>query len=413
MKYKELSAYIEENSGKNILPLSIIENEELIGSKPIEIILFYKKQESISELKECLFKTIESYNLFSSRLIKIDYQRYALQYAADGFIVNILPPVDATIDKIQVDDIKSMMAHVETLPGKPLFAVTGFTTRDGTVGALSCSHVVADGISLFLFLLAWLSIINGSPFPLPSKQRLFTGGPVNGDIDIMDKALTPPLSELSNVIQNRVHYENNIKTYAHMDYFTHEFLADMKNKAKRENVNYIISNNQIINALLMKKYHRHVLPDTHKIVLRNPINLRDVHPDIDSLYIGNAYLDCTTEFAKDEIDNLSVYEIAWRLKESIHNAKKETFVREISYLSKYGIEFTSDIFNQYSPDNIKTDIVSSNVAHLHDLESLGMGSNVLNILHMDSAAQTSFVILKESSNVILAQTTGMNPFESS
>jgi hypothetical protein len=409
MKYKELSAYIEENSGKNILPLSIIENEELIGSKPIEIIVFYKKQKTISEIKECLLKTIEYYNIFSSRLIQIDYQRYALQYAADGFIANILPPVDATIDKIHVDDIKRMMAHVKTLPGEPLFAVTGFSTQDGTVGALSCSHAVADGISLFLFLFAWLSIVNGNPFPLPSKQRLFTGSPVNADA--LDKAFTPPLSELSNVIQNRIHYENNIKTYAHMDYFTHEFLDDMKNKAKRENANYILSNNQIINALLMKKYHRHVLPDTHKIVLRNPINLRDVHPDIDSLYIGNAYLDCTTEFTKDEIDNLPVYEIASRLKESIHNAKEETFVRKIAYLSKFGIEFRSDILNQYSPDNIKTDIVSSNVAHLHDLESLGMGSNVFNILHMDSAAQTSFVILKESSHVILAQTTGMIPFE--
>jgi hypothetical protein len=84
----------------------------------------------------------------------------------------------------------------------------------------------------------------------------------------------------------------------------------------------------------------------------------------------------------------------------------------MAYLSKYGIEFKSDIFNHYSPDNIKTDIVSSNIAHLHDLESMGMGSNILDILHVDSAVQTGFVILKENSRLILVQTTGMYPFES-
>jgi hypothetical protein len=162
----------------------------------------------------------------------------------------------------------------------------------------------------------------------------------------------------------------------------------------------------------MKKYHQHLLPDTRKIVMRNPVNLRDVHPDIDPLYIGNAYLDCTTEFTKDEVENLSVYDIARRLKESIHNAKNENFVKDMAYLSKYGIEFKSDIFNHYSPDNIKTDIVSSNIAHLHDLESMGMGSNILDILHVDSAVQTGFVILKENSRLILVQTTGMYPFES-
>lgn len=302
------------------------------------------------------------------------------------------------------------MVHVKTLPGEPLFAVTGFSTQDGTVGAVSCSHAVADGISFFLFLFAWVSIIDGNPFSRPSKQRLFTGSPLNsGHIDKMFK---PSLSKLSNVIQNRIHYENNIKTYRHTDYFTCEFLNDIKKHAKRGNGDDCISNNQIINAVLMKKYHQHLLPDTRKIVMRNPVNLRDVHPDIDPLYIGNAYLDCTTEFTKDEVENLSVYDIARRLKESIHNAKNENFVRDMAYLSKYGIEFKSDIFNHYSPDNIKTDIVSSNIAHLHDLESMGMGSNILDILHVDSAVQTGFVILKENSRLILVQTTGMYPFES-
>jgi len=67
------------------------------------------------------------------------------------------------------------------------------------------------------------------------------------------------------------------------------FFNEIKNRAKAENEQWI-SDNQIINAFLLKKYHDQVLPDTHRIVLRNPIDLREVHPDIDPMYIGNAFL---------------------------------------------------------------------------------------------------------------------------
>jgi Transferase family. len=404
---KRQIAYLEGNYGKNILPLTILENEIRPGSKPMEIILFYKKETSLLKIKESLFKAIKHYNLFSSRLIMIDDNKFALQYCADGVEFNILPSINDTLGNINIDDIKKMMVHVKTLPGEPLLAVTGIPIKDGLLGGISCSEAIADVFSLILFFFAWKCTIEGKSFPLPSTQRLFKGNPVSSDK--IDKVFTPPLSELNDKIQTRVKLKN-INLYSKREFFSDEFLNEIMNKAKLENAKYTISNNQIITSFLLKKYHDHILPDTDKIVLRSPVNFRDVHPDIDSMYIGNAFFDNTTEFTKDEINKMSIYEIAYLLKKSITKTKNENYVKKISYLSKYGIEFKPDIFKKYRSLNIDTDIVSSNLIHLNDPESLGLSSSLVSILHLNSTVQTSFIMLKEKSGELFTQITSSYPF---
>jgi hypothetical protein len=393
--------YLEENYSKNILPLSIFENEDYLGNQPTEILVFYKKKTSLSEAKESLFKTIEYYNLFSSRLIMIDDNKFALQYCTNGFECNILPFIDVAFDNINIDDIKDMMAHVKTLPGEPLFAVTIIPIKDGIFGGISCSHTIGDATSLMLFLFAWGCIHYGNTCPIPSTQRLFKGKPII--FDKIDRVFTPALSELSDKIQNRAKILCKEKMYYKREYFSDEFLDEFKNKAKSENEKYIISNNQIINSFLLKKYHDDIMPNTDKIRIRIPINLRYIHPDIDSLYIGNAVFSSVIEFTKDEINKMSIYQIAYRLKESITKMRNENYVKKISYLSKYGIEYKGDIFKILPPYNIDTDILSANLTHFNDLESLGFGSDVVRIVYMSSTMQTSFTLLKEKRGRIFVE----------
>ena len=400
--------YLEENLGKNILPLPVFE-ESLPGTNPNEVLLFYKKKTPVLKLKESFFKAAEYYNLFSSRLIMIDHDKFALQYCTDGIEYNLLPPINATYDNINIDDIKKMMVHVKTLPGEPLLALTGIPIKDGILGAISCSHAIGDGIALMLFLYVWGCIIEGESFPLPSFQRLFKGNPIN--FDKIDKTFIPPLSELGDKIQNRVKNAGNKEIYTAREYFPDEFLNKIKNEAKSENEKYIISNNQIIISILLKKYHDRILPDTDRIIIRNPVNLRDVHPDIDPFYIGNAHFDSITEFTKDDINKMSIHEIAYRLKESITNMRNESYVKEIVYLSEYGIDFKADVLKNRPPSNIEADILSSNLTHLNDLESMGLGSNIGSISYIGLAFyKTGFTMLKEKNGRIFAQITSRYPF---
>jgi hypothetical protein len=301
------------------------------------------------------------------------------------------------------------MIHVKTLPGEPLFAVTGVPIKDGILGAISCSHALVDGISLMLFLYVWGCIIEDKDFPSPSSQRLFKGNPVS--FDKINKIFIPPLSGLNNEIQNRVKSLNGIKTYATREYLTDEFLNEIKNEAKSENAEYMISGNQIITSFLLKKYHDILLPDADKIRLITPVDIRNVHPDIDSIYMGNAVITAITEFTKDEINEMSLYQIAYRIKKSVVKSRDEHCVKKISYLSKYGIEFSDDIFKNHTPADMEKDIVSINLTHLNDLESLGLSSNTGSILYIGSGSvQATFTILKEKSGRTFAQITSRYPF---
>ncbi len=183
----------------------------------------------------------------------------------------------------------------------------------------------------------------------------------------------------------------------------------MKNKAKRENEKFVISNNQIINAFLLKKYHQEILPDADKIRLRTPINLREINSDIDPMYIGTAYFINITDFTKDEMDKMSIYEIAYRLNVSITESRSEKFIKKISYISEYGVEIKTDVLENFSPFNISTDIVSSNLTHINDLESMGLGSNVGSIVYFGVTAPTSFTMMKEKSGRIYADMTSRYP----
>ncbi len=397
---------LKKNYGKNILPLSAFDNDNFIGTRPLEILFFYKKNLPILKLKESLLKTIAHYNLFSSRLIMLDEHRYALQYCTDGAIANDLPPVDAVFDNRHIENLNKRMVHVQTLPGEPLFAVTGIPFRNGILAGISCSHAVADGISLLLFLYAWMCITDEKNFLPPSPQRLFQGPPVN--FDQTDRAFVPPLSALSDAIRKKVEIDNIAEVFTATEYFTDDFLNDIKADAKKEQCE--ISNHQIMTTFLLKKYHSKLLPDTDRIVLKNPINLRDIHPDLDPMYIGSSNFNNFIQFTKEEIDSLSIPQISSRIKKSIADVRNENYAREIAYLSPYGIEINMDVFRRNRPPfSVETNVVSSNLTHLNDLESMFVGSETGSILHIGLAIQTGFTMLKEKSGRIFAQITSRHP----
>lgn len=401
-----LKKYLDENYGKTILPLAMFQNEEIPGADPLELLFFWKRASTLSEIKASFLKAVKYYNLFSSRLIMTGDNQFALQYCTDGIEFNYLPSLDATFDSIHLDDIKSMMVHVKTLPGEPLFAITIIPVNDGRFVGISCSDAVADFVSLILFCFAWKCIIEGNDFPLPSSQRLFNGEPISADK--IDKSLVPSLHELNDTIQNRVK-SSEIKTYSKREYFYDEFFNGIKKQAKSEHEKYIISDNQIINAFLLKKYHEQLLPYADRIVVRNPVDLRAVNSEIDSAYLGNAFFGNETVFTKEEINQLSIFDIAYRLKESVERTTNKNYIKRISYLSKYGIELRTDEIQNYSPYNEGTDIISSNLIHLNDPESLGLSSDLVTILYI-SAAKTSFIMLKEKSGSLYAQITSRYPF---
>jgi hypothetical protein len=72
-------------------------------------------------------------------------------------------------------------------------------------------------------------------------------------------------------------------------------------------------------------------------------------------------------------------------------------------LSEYGIEFKPDVFKNYPPYNTDTDIISANLVHLNDLDTMNVGSDLGTILSVEAAMQTGFTLLKEKSGSIFCR----------
>lgn len=89
--------------------------------------------------------------------------------------------------------------------------------------------------------------------------------------------------------------------------------------------------------------------------------------------------------------------------------RRKDYIKNIAYLSAYGVELKEDVFKDYPPYNPETDILSTNMAHFADLDSLGLGSKVGSLLNIDTVVQTCFTMIKEESNRMFAQVTGLYP----
>lgn len=98
---------------------------------------------------------------------------------------------------------------------------------------------------------------------------------------------------------------------------------------------------------------------------------------------------------------MSLHQIAWCIKQSVVKSRDENSVKEISYLSEHGVEFSDNVLKNHIPPDMERDIVSINLTHLSDLESLGLGADIGSILYVSSGSvQANFTMLKEKSGRI-------------
>jgi len=191
-----------------------------------------------------------------------------------------LTPMDKNFADVNIEDIKKKVVKVKHYPDEPLLSLTVIKLKDGSVGRsqlftcrLRRHYVYPVPFSLGMFH-------RRHPTFATVSSKIIKGKPISSDK--IDKVFIPSLSELSDEIKERLKSVDE-KIYTKREYFPDELLDDIKKKAKLENEKYNISNNQIMNALILKNYYKQMLPGADKIRLRTPINLRDVHPDIDSM----------------------------------------------------------------------------------------------------------------------------------
>lgn len=129
--------------------------------------------------------------------------------------------------------IRKEMVHVQTLPGEPLFAVTGIPFKNGILAGISCSHAVADGISLLLFLYAWMCITDGKIFFHRRPRDCFKA---RSPISIQQTKRLLPLIRAERSNPEKVDIDNVAEIFTATEYFTDDFLNAIKAEAEKEKI---------------------------------------------------------------------------------------------------------------------------------------------------------------------------------
>ena len=197
-----------------------------------------------------------------------------------------------------MDDIIDV---VRGLPGDPLLLGSLTPTTEGCVIGLSVSHIVADGMTIFIFFAIWTALMSGKKPPKPSDQRSFEQSRIVKNF----RPLRVPLA-------TRVQSRNDMYSTLNQEYTFLSLPDSLTTKLLTEVGPESPALNHIVAAHLLRRFEPNILPDSEILRLRIPIDMRNLHPSIDPLYLGNAFFDAVIAFSRNELGEQSLSALAYQ-----------------------------------------------------------------------------------------------------
>ncbi len=301
------------------LPLSMLD-AQFVGADSFKLVFYYRKSFDIDHVYRSFRKVLQDFDILSSRLVRADTGDFLIQQTKTGALFVIQPAIkNKDINQIDLDINEEIAVKVEALPGRPMLIVTVTPIDSGVILGLSYSHIIADGYTLDMFCSAWEAVAQGKTYKMPSKQRSYKHG--FSENQIMRKGMQ------INVNHHLASPRNSEKYHYREINVTKEFISSIHEKAQDQGK--LISEFQIVNAYLLKEYSQKILPGKDIVTVKNPVQIRKLHPDIDEGYVGNAFVDSITVFQGNEIENKSLIDIAVKIKNSIRQTKNCEYIKRV------------------------------------------------------------------------------------
>jgi NRPS condensation-like uncharacterized protein len=239
-------------------------------------------------------------------------------------------------DEPAVVSTEPFLDPVNNCEGEPLVKVIVTQTPTRAFVGFSFSHLLGDGTSIFQFLdcLSKISISEGLN-ARPSNQR--------------DLLKVPPTSELSlkNLFESTGYVVPRppnpegftVETFKH----SHHDLKRLKAICASEGVD--VSSNDILMADLAKRFHRDIPLHDDKFVVRCPVDYRKIL-GLPSEYFGNAVRDAVAVFKVGEVDDLTLAEVALRIRRSIQSVDRPSIERSLKCLDAVRRDHGIGIFEE-------------------------------------------------------------------
>jgi shikimate O-hydroxycinnamoyltransferase len=330
------------------------------GSYPIEFIFSYDGFLDGKKLKSSLEETIKYFQPVASILVNEPEDIYAFKLSKEGLVFDV---VRSEINFNENDKKYKYINPVDTREGNPLSKIRITHTPKGSVLGVSISHAVGDGFSYFHFLSSWARIFHGKPILPPVHQRNLLISKQNYASGKLSKEDVFKNSGLFWEGKRSVIVKKNLKWESRI--FSHEELKDLVSMAQNE-TEVRLSFNDIITAQLSKE----LLPkwdrsDTeYNYYISCPVDFRRLMDGFPKTYFGNAITFASTVIDKKKLKELSLCELALKIRSNVKKVNQEAINYYVKTLSTISSQQKPSVFENIHAMHPDSGLLVTNLSRL-------------------------------------------------
>ncbi len=288
----------------------------------IQIIFEYQGQLNMRQFNENLEKALGYFNAVGSRIKIISDYEIALETGHSISVRSRFIEKEPSLSSVEQAD--SFLDPVENAEDKSLMNVLVTNTPSRSFVGFSFSHILGDGTSFFNFLncLSKLSCSEGV-IEMPSNRRDLL------QINDANEAGETDLFKATGYVTPR---PKNPEKFS-LEVFRVSNGELNKNKAICADQGAVVTSNDILMADLAKRFHRDIPSYENQFIVRCPVDYRNIF-GLPAEYFGNAVRDAVAIFEVGEIDELSLPEIAVRIRQSIQGVDRKSIEKSLTCLDQ-------------------------------------------------------------------------------
>jgi shikimate O-hydroxycinnamoyltransferase len=353
---------MKNNPGDKIIPLSSIDHIFTgTGSYPIEFIFSYQKKLDEKALRSSLLEVIRHFPPIASKLVKLSDQEFGFELSQEGLVFD----VQESTHRFEEWDAKyDYINPVNTLEGEPLAKIRITHTPDGSVLGVSISHAISDGFSYFHFLSSWAKLYHGKSFFPPIHQRSLL-------VSNQDKNLKTTITQQDVLHDSGLFFEGKREVIKKEDLkwesriFHFEELKELLAK-EQKNAEIRLSFNDIITAQLSKEYLSkwQTGGQENTCYISCPVDFRRILDDFPKTYFGNAVSLATTALSLEELNSVSLSDLAIKIRNNVKNVNRERIDTNLSCLTTLRNQQNLNIFENIHVMHPDSGLLVTNLSRL-------------------------------------------------
>jgi len=296
-------------------------DRKYVGTRPLIVLKPFSSNIDPDRFYSVISQAISVLPRFSSKAIELNGQLF-LQYEDNCFRFNVVESQDDSFfTNFEKTDYSFRVYDGHTDDyfselGQPLtgFTLTNFPNNQSVL-SFSCSHALGDVLAIKMLIFTIAQILSGKPV-----QKVTSAGCFPFELE----ADAGRVGKVNTEWQNHPHqgHQSVRDGRVKVQHIPKEELSRIENIYNGQVPEIPCSVVDIVCSMIIKETAKSLVDSADFLNFKIPVDMRsrDKTGSVSKTYIGNAYYSVPFTWTKDEIDNLSLYELISQVRGALNSA---------------------------------------------------------------------------------------------